>query len=155
MATFHLAQLNIAKMIAPISSPIMADFVGNLDYINQIAENHEGFVWRLKGDENNAVAIRVFEDDFMIINMSVWTSKEALFKFTYSSEHVEIYKRKKEWFSAMVGMHMVFWYIPEGHEPTPAEAKERLKYLNENGETPFAFTFKSKFTAEDALNYNQ
>ena len=152
--THHLAQLNIARMIASIHNPIMADFVNNLDYINQIAEAHEGFVWRLKGDENNATAIRVFEDERLIINMSVWTSLEMLYKFTYASGHLEVFKRKKEWFSKMTGMHMVFWYISPGHIPTAVEAKNRLKYLNENGETPYAFTFKSKFTIADALNYN-
>jgi len=141
-------------MIAPISSPIMSDFVNNLDRINAIAEKHDGFVWRLKGERNNATALRVFEDDFLIINMSVWNTMEALFKFTYSSEHVGILKRKKEWFSAIKDMHMAFWYVPIGQNPTPAEAKERLNYLNENGETPYAFSFKSKFTPEDLQNFN-
>lgn len=152
--THYLAQVNIARMIAPLDSPVMADFVDNLDRINAVAEKHEGFVWRLKGEQNDATALRVFEDDFLIINMSVWLSKEALFKFTYSSEHVAILKRKKEWFSAMKDIHMAFWYVPVAHLPTPNEAKTRLKYLNQNGETPYAFTFKSMFTPEDALHFN-
>ena len=152
--THHLAQVNIARMIAPIDSPVMSDFVSNLERINTIAEKHDGFVWRLKGEHNDATSLRVFEDDFLIINMSVWVAMEALFKFTYSSEHVGILKRKKEWFSAMKDMHMAFWYVPIGHEPTPAEAKTRLNHLNEYGETPYAFTFKSKFSSEDALNFN-
>ncbi len=152
--TFHLAQINIARMLAPLESPIMADFVNNLDRINEIAETHEGFVWRLKGDENNATALRIFDDDFLIVNMSVWVSMQSLFKFTYASDHVEIFKRKKEWFCKMKEMHMAFWYVRLGHEPTAAEAKERLKYLNKYGETPYAFTFKSKFTAKDAVNFN-
>ncbi|QCW99386.1 DUF3291 domain-containing protein [Aggregatimonas sangjinii] len=150
----YLSQVNIARMIAPIDSPMMADFVDNLDRINEIAEKHQGFVWRLKGEQNDATAMRVFEDDFLIINMSVWKSMDALFKFTYSSEHVAILKRKKEWFSAMKDMHMAFWYLPLGHLPTPDEAKARLQYLNQNGETPYAFTFKSKYTSEDALHFN-
>lgn len=150
---YHLAQVNIARMLAPIDSPVMADFVDNLDRINEIAENSEGFVWRLKGDDNDATALRVFEDDFLIINMSVWESKEALFNFTYKSEHVGIFTRRKEWFSAMSEMHMAFWYVAAGHEPSPDEAKHRLKHLNEHGETPYAFTFKSNFIPEDALNY--
>ena len=51
---YHLAQINIAKMLAPIDHPLMADFVANLDAINSIAEKSPGFVWRLKGDDNNA-----------------------------------------------------------------------------------------------------
>lgn len=151
---FHLAQVNIARMLASIDSPIMADFVNNLDRINEIAERSDGFIWRLKGEDNNATALRVFEDDFLIINMSVWKSIEALHNFTYRSGHVEIFKRKKEWFSAMSEMHMVLWYVPEGHEPSADNAKHRLRYLNERGETPYAFTFKSKYTPEESITYN-
>tara|TARA_R110002167_G_scaffold61125_1_gene172352 strand:+ start:595 stop:1068 length:474 start_codon:yes stop_codon:yes gene_type:complete len=153
MAEYQLAQVNIARMLAPMDSPVMLDFVNNLDRINEIADASVGFVWRLAGDENNATALRVFEDDFMIINMSVWESLEALFDFTYKSGHVEIFTRKKEWFSAMEAMHMAFWYVPVGHTPSPEEAKQRLKHLNDHGETPYSFSFKRKFTVADALNY--
>jgi len=153
MKEHHLAQVNIARMLAPIDSPVMVDFVNNLDRINALAEQSEGFVWRLTGEENDATALRVFEDDFMIINMSVWKSWDSLFDFTYKSDHVAIFARRKEWFSAMKEMHMVLWYVEAGHEPTPDEAKHRLSYLNEYGESPFAFSFKGKYTVDDALIY--
>lgn len=153
MSNYHLAQVNIARMLAPIDSPVMADFVNNLDRINDIAENSSGFVWRLTGDENNATALRVFEDDFLIINISVWESKEALFNFTYASQHAGVLKRKKEWFHNMTDMHMCFWYVEADHEPSPEEAKQRLQYLNDHGESPYSFSFKGKFTIEDALRY--
>ena len=140
-------------MLAPIDDPIMADFVNNLDRINTLAENSDGFIWRLKGDENNATALRVFEDDQLIINMSVWKDLDALFKFTYQSDHIEVFKRRKEWFSKMRDMHMALWYVESGHEPTPDEAKHRLAYLNEHGVTPYAFTFKSNFSVADHDNY--
>ncbi|WP_299248143.1 DUF3291 domain-containing protein [uncultured Aquimarina sp.] len=151
----QLAQVNIAEMLAPINDPIMADFVNNLDRINELAEQSDGFVWRLRGDEGNATAITVFDNLFLIINMSVWESMDALFNFTYKTDHVEILKRKKEWFHKMPRMHMAFWYVENGHEPSPEEAKERLYYLQEHGETPYAFSFKSKFTTDDAINYKK
>lgn len=138
----HLAQVNIAKMKAPIDSPIMADFIANLDRINAIAEAHEGFVWRLKGEENNATAIKVFEDKYLIINMSVWKDKKSLSEYVYKSDHKEIYKRKAEWFESMSDMHMALWLVEEGHIPTPEEARERLEYLQKNGETDYAFGFR-------------
>ena len=155
MKAYHLAQVNIARMLAPIDSPVMADFVANLDRINALAEASPGFVWRLTGDDNDATALRVFEDDFLIINMSVWESRQTLFDFTYSSEHVEIFRRKKEWFSKMVDRHMALWYVAADHEPTPKEAKQRLTYLNRYGETPFAFTFKAKYSAENMMGYER
>jgi Domain of unknown function (DUF3291) len=153
MTNFYLAQVNIAKMLAPIDSLLMKDFVDNLSRINALAEQSEGFIWRLKDENDNATSLKVFDDDFLIINMSVWESKEALFKFTYNSSHIEILKRKKEWFQKMTAMHMAIWYVPVGHFPSPEEAKERLSYLNEHGETPYSFLFKSNFTIVDYGNY--
>ncbi len=141
-------------MLTPIDDPIMIDFVNNLDRINAIADKSKGFVWRLTGDQDNATALRVFEDDFMIINMSVWKNKQSLFEFTYNSSHVAIMKRKKEWFSKMKDIHMVLWYVEEGHIPTPEEAKKRLSYIRNHGESPYAFSFKSDFSINDLNNYN-
>jgi hypothetical protein len=43
MSHYYLAQLNIAKMLAPLDSPVMDDFVNNLNQINDLAESSEGF----------------------------------------------------------------------------------------------------------------
>jgi hypothetical protein len=153
MSTHHLAQVNIAKMLAPIDDPIMQDFVNNLDRINAIADDIEGFIWRLKGDEDNATAIRVFEDDSLIINMSVWKDIDSLFNFTYKSGHIEVFKRRKEWFSKIKMQYIVFWYVPINHIPTPEAARERLEYINTHGETPYAFTFRNKFSIRDSIDY--
>ena len=148
---FHLAQLNIARMLAPIDSPVMSDFVANLERINRLAENSIGFVWRLKDDSNNATSIRIFDDDFLIVNMSVWENTDALFQFVYQSDHIEVFKRRKDWFEKMPEMHMVLWYIPVGVIPSVADAVGRLKYLRLQGETPYAFSFRKKFTAAEAF----
>ncbi|HTE32113.1 MAG TPA: DUF3291 domain-containing protein [Chryseolinea sp.] len=95
---YYLAQVNIAKMVAPINDPVMAEFVANLDRINSLAESSEGFVWRLKDDTNNATSIKVYDDDFIIVNMSVWTSVQYLVSYVYNSAHAEIFKRRQEWF---------------------------------------------------------
>ncbi|PIA81952.1 hypothetical protein BFR04_11645 [Gaetbulibacter sp. 4G1] len=152
MKEHNLAQVNIAKRLAPMDDPIMQDFVNNLDKINAIADSADGFVWRMQ-DEDKELGAKVFEDDALLINMSVWKSLESLFEYTYNSGHIEVFKRKKEWFSKMKMMHMAFWYIPKGYEPTFQDAKDRLDYLNKHGDTPYAFSFKSKFTAEDSINY--
>lgn len=152
MSKFHLAQVNIAKRLAPMDDPIMLDFVNNLDKINAIADSFVGFIWRLK-DEDKDEATLIFKDDTLIINMSVWENLESLFNYTYNSGHIEVFKRKKEWFSKMKMVHMAFWYVPEGYNPTFQDAKDRLDYLNTHGDTPFAFSFKSKFTIEDAGIY--
>lgn len=140
----HLAQINIALLKAPLDHPSIKDFVDNLDRINALAENSPGFIWRLKGEENNATAIKVFDNDYLIINMSVWKDMESLFQYVYHSDHVEIFKRRKEWFEKIDDMHMALWYIEEGAFPTPEEGKERLEYLQQHGASDYAFTFKRK-----------
>ena len=87
MGNYHLAQVNIAKRLAPMDDPIMQDFVNNLDKINAIADKAEGFIWRLQ-DEDKEEAALVFQDDTLIINMSVWDNLEALFNYTYHSGHI-------------------------------------------------------------------
>lgn len=150
---YQIAQVNIARMLEPLDHPVMADFVDNLDRINALAEESEGFVWRLVEDGNNATTLQFFDDRFLIINMSVWNSMESLFNFTYQSAHTEVFNRRKEWFSKLDNIHMACWYVPLGFVPGPEEARIRLGYLNKHGETPYAFTFKSRFTVGDLLHY--
>jgi len=151
---YHLAQINIAKMLAPIDSPVMAEFVANLDSINALAEGSPGFVWRLKDEANNATSIKVYDDDFIIVNMSVWENAGALHQFVYQSHHVEIFKQRRQWFERMSDMHMALWYIPKDYTPTALDGVERLNYLRNNGETPFAFSFKKQFTVDDLNTYS-
>ena len=146
----QLAQLNIAEATAKMDSPVMADFVNNTDRINAIAEESDGFIWRLVGDySDDSYSINAFDSDYIIVNMSVWKDRESLFNYVYNSGHVEIFKRKKEWFKKMLKMHMVLWYIEDGHNPTVEEGKERLEYLQKHGESPYAFGFKTKYLPED------
>ena len=84
MSRHHLAQLNVGIATAPLDSPIMADFMGNLDRINALAESAPGFVWRLAGDNNNATALRPIDDRTMV-NMSVWTDAQSLSAFVFRS----------------------------------------------------------------------
>ncbi len=149
MPEYHLAQLNIARMLAPIDSPVMAGFVARLNDINALADKTPGFVWRLIGDGNDATSLRPFDDDMMIVNMSVWESLEALHEYTYYSGHVEVFRQRTDWFEKMTDAHMVLWWIPAGHIPTVQEAKDRLLHLNAHGATPHAFTFKQSFLPED------
>lgn len=141
-----IAQYNIAEALDTMDSPVMADFVNNTDRINTLAEQSPGFIWRLIADDkNDSYSIQTFDSEFILINMSVWETRDALFQFVYNSGHMEIFRRKKEWFQKMPKMHMVLWNLDTGHIPTIQEGKERLKYLQQYGESEFAFTFKSNF----------
>lgn len=141
----HLAQLNISRIIPDtMEDPIMADFVAQLDTINALAESSKGFVWRLKDDENNATNFRPFDDDRIIVNMSVWESIEELMDFAFKSAHTVVMKDRNKWFEKFGKPATVLWYIDEGHIPTVEEARERLEFLQENGASEFAFDFRNR-----------
>ncbi len=142
---YHLAQMNIARSVAAIDDPAMADFVANLDRINALGEATPGFVWRLKDETGSATAIRAFDDPLMIVNLTVWTSIEALRGYAYRSDHVDVFRRRREWFVPLDGPHLVLWWVPAGHIPTVTEARGRLDHLAANGPTPDAFTLKTAF----------
>lgn len=144
----HLAQLNVARLLQPIDHPQIKEFVDNIDRLNELAIQSEGFVWRPSEDTDSRTKIRYFNDPDVIVNLSVWESVEALKNYTYRSGHAAIMRRKKEWFYKNVEAHLVLWWIEEGHQPDVAEAKERLLYLREHGASLYAFTFKKVFEAE-------
>ena len=145
MTRFHLAQLNIGRLRAPLDDPSMEGFRSQLDPINALADQTPGFVWRLQTEDGNATAIRPYEDERIAINMSVWESLEALQQFVYKSGHVGVLRDRKQWFERFEGPILVLWWIPAGHIPTVAEAQERLRLLEERGPTPEAFTFRVPF----------
>ena len=60
---YQLAQINIARLRAPLDSPELADFVAALEPINALADGSPGFVWRLQTEDGDATAIRPFDDD--------------------------------------------------------------------------------------------
>ena len=142
---FQLAQANIAKMRAPLESPVMDGFRTQLERINAIADASPGFVWRLQSAAGDATAIRAFEDPLMLVNMSVWESLEALHAYVYKSDHVGPLRGRRAWFEPLTQASLVLWWIPAGHEPTVAEARERFELLNARGPTAEAFTFREPF----------
>ena len=151
-ARFHLALLNIGRVRAPIDSPQLKDFMDGLDSINALAERSPGFVWRYTSPGlNNATATRPFEDDDVLINFAVWQDREQLWEFVYRSQHLEYLVRRREWFQHMAEPFLVLWWIPAGHIPTLAEARQRLDQLRRDGPSPEAFTFRQPFAAPENL----
>ena len=142
----HLAQVNVARALAPLDSARLADFARALEPMNLLAERSPGFLWRLEGaDMETAPALRIYPDGEILINLSVWRSVETLRDYTYNSGHAHYVKRRKEWFSAFGRPHYVLWWVEEGHRPSAEEARQRLDRLHEQGPTADAFTFTHVF----------
>ena len=146
MAEFHLAQFNMAQLLAPLDSPQLADFVGALERINALADDSPGFVWRLQGDGGDATSLRPFGED-VIVNMSLWESVETLFDFVYRTAHAPVMAKRRQWFGKLDGVYTVLWWVKAGHLPTVEDARARLDILQRKGPSPAAFTFKTRFPA--------
>ena len=147
----HLAQLNIARILAPLTDPLMAGFVAELDAINALADNSPGFLWRLQTSEGNATELRPYEDDLILVNLSLWASLADLSTFVYKSRHRQVLQQRSQWFQRFDGPYLALWWVPSGHIPSVEEAKERLAYLRAHGETQHAFSFKKLFPAPGTI----
>jgi hypothetical protein len=146
---YELAQLNIGIIRGAMDSPVMADFAAALERINALAERSPGYVWRLQTEEGNATAIRPFANENLLLNMSVWRDLEALRRYVYHSEHVELMRRRREFFERMPQAFLVLWWVPRGHRPDIPEAMARLEMLRARGPGPQAFTFREAWPPPD------
>ena len=145
MPEYHLAQINIARMLAPIDDPVMAEFVSQLAPINALADSSPGFVWRLQSDSGDATSIQVYDDALIIVNLTVWESVEALREFVFKGAHHGVLRDRKRWFEKFDSPYTALWWVPVGHIPSPEEGKERLEHLRTHGDAPYAFSFRNLF----------
>lgn len=147
MKNYQLAQINVAHIKGVnIEDPVMKEFVDNLDVVNALAENSEGFVWRLKDENNNASSFDPYENVQIIINISVWESIETLGDFVFKTFHSDFLRRRKEWFQTYGKIATAMWWIEEGKNPSVEEAVEKLDYLQKNGASDVVFDFKNKYS---------
>ncbi len=149
MAAWHLAQINIARLIAPQGDPRVQEFFDLLDRVNALADASPGFVWRLQTDSGNATEIQATGDPRLIVNLSLWRDADALFDFVYRSGHTPVMAKRRQWFERFEGAHQALWWVPAGHRPSVDEGLARLWHLEHYGATPQAFTFKARFAQPD------
>lgn len=124
---YRLAQINIARMLAPLTDPVMADFVANLPTINAIADASPGFVWRFQTEQGDATNVRPYEDDRIIINFSIWEDLNSLRNFVFRSAHTSVMKRRREWFERLTDEYVALWWVRATHRPS---VKKRCRGLH-------------------------
>lgn len=145
MADWQLAQMNIARLVAPQGDPVVQEFFDLLDRVNAMADVAPGFVWRLVGDGANATDLQPTVDPRLIVNMSVWADADALFNYVYKSGHTPVMAKRRDWFERFEGAYQVLWWVRADHRPTVDEGFARLWHLDRFGPTGHAFTFKARF----------
>jgi hypothetical protein len=145
----QLAQINVARLLAPLDSPQSADFVAALAPVNALADASAGFVWRFQTDEGDATAVHPGGDPLLIVNLSVWAGLEQLRSFAFGGVHVGVLRRRRAWFEKPAEEPTALWWVPAGDRPAVTQAMARLAFLRTHGPTPTAFTFRSPFPAPD------
>jgi hypothetical protein len=144
-----LAHFNLAIARYPLDHPSLAEFVAELDVVNQIARSSQGFIWTAEGAEAGD-PVAIFGSTLALANISVWRSIEALKEFTYQGQHGDALRRRFEWFDRPEGPAYVLWWIPAGGRPDYLEGKKRLEHLAAHGPSEYAFNFASPFSATGA-----
>jgi Domain of unknown function (DUF3291) len=147
----QVAQVNIGRVLAPLEDPMMRGFVERLDEINALADGSPGFVWRLQTEAGNATYLRPYDDERILINLSVWETVEDLRNFVYGGNHAEVLRQRGDWFEKLEAPVVGLWWVPAGHIPSIDEAKKRLAHLQERGPTPFAFSFRALFPPDEEV----
>ena len=142
----HLAQVNIGRLVAPMGSPEIAEFEHALERINRLADEADGFIWRLSADGVEGELTEAGGDDpRIVINVSTWRSFEALHDYVFETEHVTFLRRRREWFERYPTAVTALWWVEDGVRPTIDDARARLAHLDEHGPTAFAFSPAHRF----------
>jgi Domain of unknown function (DUF3291) len=140
--TRHLAEFNIARIRYPLDDPRMAEFVDNVARINALAEQIDGFVWRLQDDSGHAMNMTVYDDPRILPNLTLWENAQALERFVWQTLHGRFYRRREDWFER-IEAPLVMWWVAAGERPSMAEGVARRDHLKAHGPTEFAFCWES------------
>ena len=141
-AGYHLAELNVGRLLAPTDDPRVAEFMGALDRINGLGKRMPGFVWMMEGSGEPGTGntdAKIVGDAQYVSNLTVWDSVETLEAFVWNTVHRQFYDRRAEWFEVLGKMHFVMRWVPVGHRPTLGEAFAKLDHLREHGASEAAF----------------
>ncbi len=139
---YHLAELNVGRLVADVDDPRVTEFMENLDRINGLGKRMPGFVWMMEGSGEPGTGntdSKIDGDPRYVSNLTVWESAHTLEKFVWGTIHKQFYERRQEWFEVLGAMHFVMWWVPEGHRPTLDEALARLEHLKSHGDSDHAF----------------
>jgi hypothetical protein len=142
MQARHLAQFNVARIRYPLDDPRMAEFVDNVKRVNALAEQIEGFVWRLQDDSGHAMNMTVYDDPTILPNLTLWQNATALERFVWQTLHGRFYRRREYWFTP-VATPLVMWWVAAGHRPTMAEGVARRDHLIAHGPSEQAFGWEN------------
>ncbi len=139
---YHLAELNIGRLVAPTDDPRVAEFMAALDRVNGLGKRMPGFVWMMEGSGEPGTGntdTKLDGDPQFVANLTVWEDAGTLERFVFNTVHRVFLERRAEWFEVMGKMHFVMWWVPAGHRPSLDEALDRLDHCRAKGDSDHAF----------------
>ena len=134
----HLAEFNVARIKYPLDDPRMKEFVDNVARVNALADNIDGFIWRLHDDSGHAMGMQVYDDPAILPNLTVWEDVAALERFVFKTVHGRFFDRRETWFEQPAPT-LVMWWVAAGHRPSLEEGVARLDHLRAHGPSDFSF----------------
>lgn len=141
-AGYHLAELNVGRLVAPPGDARVAEFMAALDRVNALGKRSPGFVWMMEGSGEPGTGNtenHIGEDPQFVANLTVWEDAASLEHFVFNTVHRQFYARRAEWFELLADKHFVMWWVPAGHRPSLEEALERLAHMRDHGASEQAF----------------
>ena len=145
---FQLAQVNVARLRAPLESRDLVGFRAVMDPIGRLAEESPGFVWRLESGHRDRPVVRTDDGITTVVNISVWESYEALHAFAYRSGHGALVRHRAEWFLPTPQPSTALWWVSAGQRPTAEEGVRRLAVLRAYGPSPRSFGLRRRFAPD-------
>ena len=141
---YHLAELNVGRLVADDDDPRVAEFMNNLDRINGLGKRMPGFVWINEGSSapnTGNTEAKIDGDPRYVANLTVWENQASLHNFVFNTVHKQFFERRAEWFEILGEQHFVMWWVPMDTHPTLADGLERLNHRRTNGDTDYAFAW--------------
>jgi hypothetical protein len=142
----QLAEVNVARLRAPVDDPAMAGLVRALDDVNWLADRSPGFVWRHRPAAGPLTMGELPPEGEVVVTLSVWSDYEALHAYVFRSAHGLFMQRRARWFVPIRGFTTALWWVAGGEQPIVEEGLARLRHLRAHGPTPRAFSLRHQFT---------
>lgn len=146
---YHLAQFSISMAKSSLDDPLMEGFVSQLQEINQLADQSDGFIWRLQSESGDSTSFRGYDNPMILLNISLWDSVKSLREFVFKSAHSGPYRNSSNWFHKLNGPVTALWWVKDGCFPTVEEGVARLETIKYIGSTPYAFAFRGACLAPE------
>jgi hypothetical protein len=147
----QLAQVNVARLRAPLDDPSMREFVDALDRIDRLASTSPGHVWRFTTDDGHGHCVTTDRGGPAFLNLSVWADHASLHEFVYRGDHARYLRRRSRWIARTPQPSTALWWVPTGIRPTLRDAVVRLEHLRTYGPSPRVFSLRRRFTADGRL----